>query len=70
MTDNAGSRLLSLLRERLSALSLADYLAAFLAGGNAVPVAFEHFLGNPANDGSGVVSAIFKLCGKFRLKLL
>jgi hypothetical protein len=54
LTGNAGSRLLSLLWERPSALSLADYLHAFLAGGNAVPVTFKHFLGNPANDGSGV----------------
>jgi hypothetical protein len=67
---NAGSRLLSLWWERPSAPSLALHGGALLSGRDAVPVAFEDFLGNPANDGSGVVSAMFELFGKFRLKLL
>lgn len=52
-----------------AALALTDYLLAFLAGGNAVAVAFENLLGNPADDGRFVLSPV-ELLQKLRFKLV
>ena len=44
-----------------AALALANHLHAFLAGGDAVTVAFEHFLGNPAHDFIRALRSFFEL---------
>lgn len=64
----AGSRLLSLCgKTASSALSVALHRLAFLAGGDAVSVALQDFLGNPSNEG-GLVGAV-ELLQKLRFKL-
>ena len=45
-----------------AAFALTDHLRAFLAGSDTVAVAFEDFLGNPADDGRGVLGAVELLC--------
>lgn len=70
MADNASSGLLSLCGETATAaLPLSDHLRAFLAGGDAVAVAFKKLLASPANDGSGVAAA-FKFARKLALKII
>ena len=51
-----------------AALPLADHLLALLAGGDAVSVAFEDFLGNPSDDGRRVLCAL-ELADKLLLEL-
>jgi hypothetical protein len=59
MADNASSGLKSLCGETATAaLPLADHLSALLAGGDAVTVAFEDFLGNPSDDGRSVLGSL------------
>lgn len=59
IADNSSSGLLSLCGETASAaLPLSDHLRAFLAGGDAVSVAFEDFLRNPSDDGCGVLGSV------------
>jgi len=41
-----------------AALPLANHRCAFLAGGDAVSVAFEHLFGYPADDGRRVLGAL------------
>ena len=62
------SRLLDLRRNRLAAFDLALDCRTFLSGGDAVLVAFQDFLGNPADDGGGILFAV-KLCDKLLLEL-
>ena len=50
-----------------TALPLALHRLAFLAGGGAVPVALEAFLGNPSDDGRRVLGAV-ELLHKLRFK--
>ena len=67
--DNRGRSLLGLAeRTATAALSFADHLRALLACGNPVAVAFEHFLGDPADDGVRVFRAV-KLLSKLRFEL-
>jgi len=59
MADNPSPGLLGLCGEAFaSALTLADQLGAFLAGGDAVPVAFEDFLGCPSDDGCRILGSL------------
>lgn len=59
MADNSSSGLLSLRGEAgSSALSLADHLGPFLAGGDAVSVAREDLLGCPPHDGGRILGAL------------
>lgn len=70
LADNASSRLLSLLWEvRSAALTLALHLHAFLACGDAVPIAFENPLGNPAEKRRIIVLAV-EPCKELGLELL
>jgi hypothetical protein len=39
-------------RDRSCGFPVASHLPVLLAGGDAVTVAFENFLGNPSNDGN------------------
>lgn len=55
-------------RTATAALSFADYLLALLACGNSVAVAFEHFLGDPADDAVRVFRTV-KLLSKLRFEL-
>jgi hypothetical protein len=68
----SSSRLLSFFAERTAAaaLSLANHLCAFLAGCDAVSIAFEHFLGGPSDDCHGAIRTVVELFGKLCLKLL
>src|ERR1035441_2684474 len=59
MADNASSGLKSLCgKTATAALTLADHLSALLAGGDAVAVAFEDFLGDPSDDGRSVLGSL------------
>jgi len=69
MADNPSSRLLSLCGQvAAAALSLANHLHAFLAGGDSVLVAFEDFLADPFDDGCRVLGAL-ELLHKLRFEL-
>ena len=54
---------------RTAALSLADHFGPFLAGGDAVAIAFEDFLRDPSNDGCGIL-APFELLLELGFELL
>ena len=69
LADNEAVRLLGLSeRTSAAALPLANHRSPFPSGGDAVPVAFQDFLGNPANDGRGVLIAVELSC-KLRFEL-
>jgi hypothetical protein len=69
MAGNAISGLERLCGETASAaLPLTNHLRAFLAGGDAVAIAFEDFLGNPSDDGRRVLGAL-ELLHKLLLEL-
>jgi hypothetical protein len=56
-------------RSPTARLALTLHLRAVLAGGDAVPIAFEDFLGNPADDRRFVFRAV-ELLQKLGFKLL
>ena len=69
MADNSSSGLESLCGETAAAtLPLSDHLPAFLAGGDAVAVAFEDFLGNPPDEDI-IVLGFVEFLSKLRFKL-
>ena len=69
MADNQALGLEGLFGETAAAaLSLALHRLAFLAGGDAVPVAFEDLLGNPSDDGFRGLVAV-ELLHKLRFKV-
>ena len=59
MADNSSSGLLSLCgKAAAAALTLADHLGPFLAGGDSVAIAFEDFLRDPSDDGRGILAPL------------
>jgi hypothetical protein len=69
MAGNQALRLEGLFgKTATAALSLPLHRLAFLAGGDAVPVAFEDFLGNPPSDGCRILVAV-ELLHQLRFKV-
>src|ERR1035441_1375598 len=69
LADNQAVRLFgSAGKTTAAALTLTLDCCALLSCGDAVAIAFKHFLGNPADDGSCILRSAFKLLRKLLLK--